>query len=171
MDIRKFRRYYLDNSQNAINFKKAYKDKAVHFLKDYEKVVKELFEQGFFKYDTETKTYFIEYDESYDYALYGIDSSEKSFIMDMCETGSPLVVFKKDSIDCVPLYCIQEAWDYMKEEATTIDKSETVTSDKYENLILKMLNNPKVVEDVNQLRQSAHLSDAITVKILEVCLK
>ena len=59
----------------------------------------------------------------------------------------------------------------MEEETTTIDKSETVTSDKYENLILKMLNNPKVIEDVNQLRQSAHLSDAIAVKILEVCLK
>lgn len=89
----------------------------------------------------------------------------------MCETGSPFVVFKKGIIDCVPLYSIQEAWDYMKEETTTIDKSESVTSDKYENLILKMLNNPKIVEDVNQLRQSAHLNDAITIKILEVCLK
>ena len=94
MDIRKFRRYYLDNDQNARDFKRAYKDKIVHFLKDYEKIVKELFEQGFLEYDTETKTYFIKCDESYDYALYGLDSSEKSFIMDMCETGSPLVVFK-----------------------------------------------------------------------------
>ena len=65
----------------------------------------------------------------------------------------------------------QEAWDYMEEETTTIDESETVTSDKCENLILKILNNPKIVEDVNQLRQSAHLSDAIAVKILKVCLK
>ena len=59
----------------------------------------------------------------------------------------------------------------MEEETTTIDKSESVTSDKYENLILKILNNPKIVEDVNQLRQSAHLSDAIAVKILKMCLK
>ena len=133
--------------------------------------MKELFEQGFLEYDIETKTYFIKCDESCDYALYGLNYSEKSFIMDMCETGNSLAVFKKSSIDCVPLYCIQEAWDYMEEETTTIDKSESVTSDKYENLILKMLNNPKVVEDVNQLRQSAHLSDAIAVKILEICLK
>ena len=171
MDIKKFRRYYLDNDQNARDFKRAYKDKIVHFLKDYEKIVKELFEQGFLEYDTETKTYFIKCDESYDYALYGLDSSEKSFIMDMCETGSPFVVFKKGIIDCVPLYCIQEAWDYMEEEVTTIDKSETVTSDKYENLILKILNNPKVVEDVNQLKQSANLTDEDVIKILEVCLK
>ena len=133
--------------------------------------MKELFEQGFLEYDIEIKTYFIKCNESCDYALYGLDFSEKSFIMDMCETGSPLAVFKKDSDYCVPLYCIQEAWDYMEEETTTIDKSESVTSDKYENLILKMLNNPKVIEDVNQLRQSAHLSDAIAVKILEMCLK
>lgn len=59
----------------------------------------------------------------------------------------------------------------MEEETTTIDKSESVTSDKCENLILKILNNPKNVEDVNQLRQSAHLSDAIAVKILKMCLK
>ena len=59
----------------------------------------------------------------------------------------------------------------MEEETTMIDESETVTSDKWENLILKMLNNPKIVEDVNQLRQSAHLSDAIAVKILKMCLK
>lgn len=59
----------------------------------------------------------------------------------------------------------------MEEETTTIDESESVTSDKYENLILKMLNNPKVIEDVNQLKQSANLTDEDVIKILEVCLK
>ena len=171
MDIRKFRRYYLDNDQNARDFKRAYKDKIVHFLKDYEKIVKELFEQGFLEYDIETKTYFIKCDESCDYALYGLDFSEKSFIMDMCETGSPLAVFKKDIIGCVPLYCIQEAWDYMKENKKEEDEEIEVEITSNKSLPLKMLTNLEMLKDVVNLKKKANLNDDDTLKMLELLFK
>lgn len=166
MDIKKFRKYYLLDSQHVINFMKKYKDKIVHLVDDFNEITDKLIENGYWIFDEDKDCFFLEGDSCYDYQF---DFSEESFMMDRCETDT-LVILKKDGY-YTPLYCIQEAWDYMEEEITTIDKSETVTSDKYENLILKMLNNPKVVEDVNQLRQSAHLSDAIAVKILKVCLK
>ena len=166
MDIRKFRKYYLLDSQHVINFMKKYKNKIVHLVDNFNEMMDKLIENGYCIFDEDEDCFFLEGDLCCDYQF---DFSEESFMMDRSETDT-LVIFKKDD-SCTPLYCIQEAWDYMEEETTTIDESESVTSDKYENLILKMLNNPKVIEDVNQLRQSAHLSDAIAVKILKMCLK
>ena len=96
-------------------------------------------------------------------------SEDENFETELC------LYYNTTGIEAIPLWFIEEAWNYMKQKTVIDEVKETVISgveeSKYENLILKMLNNPKVVKDVNQLRQSAHLNDAIAVKILEVCLK
>lgn len=166
MDIKKFRKYYLLNSQRVVNFTKKYKNKIVHLVDNFNEMMDKLIENGYCIFDEDKDCFFLEGDLCCDYQF---DFSEESFMMDRCETDT-LVILKKDGY-YTPLYSIQEAWDYMEENITTVDESEIVTSDKYENLVLKMLNNPKIVKDVNQLRQSASLNDDIVVKILEVCLK
>lgn len=94
---------------------------------------------------------------------------------DKYEETKLCLYYNETGIEAIPLWFIEEAWNYMKQKTVIDEVKETVISgveeSKYENLILKMLNNPKVVKDVNQLRQSAHLNDAIVVKILEMCLK
>lgn len=148
------------------DFINKYKNKTVHLYKDYEKIVDKFIECGWCKYDIDEDRYFLEDDS---YCNYDFDFSKKCFKMGQYEINT-LAVFKKDSNYCVPLYSIQEAWDYMKENKKEDEETEVeITSNK--SLPLKMLANLEVLEDVISLKEKANLNDDDTLKMLELLFK
>lgn len=149
------------------DFMKKYKNKTVHLCNDYEKILDDLIECGWCKYDSEEDCYFLESDL---YCDYHFNFGDKSFVMDLYETNT-LAVFQTDDDDySVPLYAIQEAWDYMKENKKEDEETEVeITSNK--SLPLKMLANLEVLEDVISLKEKANLNDDDTLKMLELLFK
>lgn len=148
------------------DFMEKYKNKTVHLCNDYEKILDEFIECGWCKYDSDEDCYFLESDL---YCDYHFNFGDKTFVIDQYEINT-LAVFKKDDDDySVPLYAIQEAWDYMekenKAEKTIIDE----TTDK--SLPLKMLANLEVLEEVVNLKKKANLNDDDTLKMLELLFK
>ena len=144
-----------------------YKDKTVHLCEDYEKIVDEFIKCGWCRYDTDEDRYFLEDDS---YCDYDFDFSKKCFKIGQYEINT-LAVFKKDSDYCVPLYCIQEAWDYMKENKKEENEETEVGIASDKSLPLKMLTNLEMLKDVVNLKKKANLNDDDTLKMLELLFK
>lgn len=164
MDAKKFRNYYL-NRYEMTDFMNKYKNKTVHLCENYEKIIDEFIECGWCKYDSDIDCYYL---ENYLNCDYQFDFADKSFVMDQYEINT-LAVFKKDNDYSVPLYAIQEAWDYMENE----NKAEETTIDETTNksLPLKMLTNLEILKDVISLKEKANLNDDDTLKMLELLFK
>ena len=96
-------------------------------------------------------------------------SEDENFETELC------LYYNETGIEAIPLWFIEEAWNYMKQKTVIDEVKETVFSgveeSKYKSLILKMMSNLEIIEKVNQLKQSANLTDKDVIKILEVCLK
>lgn len=166
MNVKEFRQYYL-NKYEMTDFMNKYKDKTVHLCEDCEKIVDEFIECGWCRYDEDKDCFFLEDDSYCDYAF---DFSEKCFIMGQYEINT-LAVFKKDSDYCVPLYSIQEAWGYMKENKKDGDEEIEVEITSEKSLPLKMLTNLEMLKDVVNLKEKANLNDNDTLKMLELLFK
>lgn len=164
MDAKKFRNYYL-NRYEMTDFMNKYKNKTVHLCENYEEIIDEFIECGWCKYDSDIDCYYL---ENYLNCDYQFDFADKSFVMDQYEINT-LAVFKKDDDYSVPLYAIQEAWNYMENES----KAEETTIDETTNksLPLKMLTNLGILKDVVNLKKKANLNDDDTLKMLELLFK
>ena len=96
-------------------------------------------------------------------------SEDEDFETELC------LYYNETGIEAIPLWFIEEAWNYMKQKTVIDEVKETVFSgveeSKYKSLILKMMSNLEIIEKVNQLKQSANLIDEDVIKILEMCLK
>ena len=166
MNIKEFRQCYL-NKYEMTDFMNKYKDKTVHLCKDYDKIIDEFIKCGWCRYDSDIDCYYLENDLNCDYQF---DFADKSFVMDQYEINT-LAVFKKDSDYCVPLYCIQEAWDYMKENKKEENEETEVGIASDKSLPLKMLTNLEMLKDVVNLKKKANLNDDDTLKMLELLFK
>ena len=166
MNIKEFRQYYL-NKYEMTDFMNKYKGKTVHLCEDYDEIIDEFIKCGWCKYDSDIDCYYLENDLNCDYHF---DFADKSFVMDLYEIDT-LAVFKKDSDYCVPLYCIQEAWDYMKENKKEENEETEVGIASDKSLPLKMLTNLEMLKDVVNLKKKANLNDDDTLKMLELLFK
>ena len=164
MDVKKFRKYYLDRYEMT-DFMKKYKNKTVHLCEDYKEIIDEFIKCGWCEYDSDLDCYYL---ENYLNCDYQFDFADKSFVMDQYEINT-LAVFKKDSDYCIPLYAIQEAWDYMENENKVEETTANETTNK--NLPLKMLTNLEILKDVISLKKKANLNDDDTLKMLELLFK
>lgn len=164
MDAKKFRNYYL-NRYEMTDFMNKYKNKTVHLCEDYEEIIDEFIECGWCKYDSDIDCYYL---ENYLNCDYQFDFADKSFVMDQYEINT-LAVFKKDNDYSVPLYAIQEAWDYMENENKAEETTINETTNK--SLPLKMLTNLEILKDVISLKEKANLNDDDTLKMLELLFK
>lgn len=149
------------------DFMNKYKDKTVHLCEDYDEIIDEFIKCGWCKYDSDIDCYYL---ENYLNCDYQFDFTDKSFVMDQYEINT-LAVFKKDSDYCVPLYSIQEAWDYMKENKKEEDEEIEVEITSNKSLPLKMLTNLEMLKDVVNLKKKANLNDDDTLKMLELLFK
>ena len=166
MNIKEFRQYYL-NKYEMTDFMNKYKGKTVHLCEDYDEIIDEFIKCCWCKYDSDIDCYYLENDLNCDYQF---DFADKSFVMDQYEINT-LAVFKKDSDYCVPLYCIQEAWDYMKENKKEENEETEVGIASDKSLPLKMLTNLEMLKDVVNLKKKANLNDDDTLKMLELLFK
>ena len=96
-------------------------------------------------------------------------SEDEDFETELC------LYYNETGIEAIPLWFIEEAWNYMKQKIVIDEVKETVISgveeSNYKSLILKMMSNLEIIKKVNQLKQSANLIDEDVIKILEMCLK
>ncbi|HBF68385.1 MAG TPA: hypothetical protein DDW20_03590 [Firmicutes bacterium] len=172
MDIRKFVDFYEDNEQQFKDFLSENKGKTLHLIDNYLDVLKQSEDENFLIKDEDRESfYYIQLDDDYCVIPYYLKfKKEFPCYTNEYEETELLLYYGESRTEGIPLWFIKEAWDYMKAEKE-INRTETREVDKYKNLVLKMMSNPKVIEDVNQLKQSADLSDEDVIKILEVIYK
>ena len=143
MDIRKFRKYYL-NEQNMTHFMKNYENKPVHLCSNYEDIVRELINRAYAMRNSYNNTYHLHKDI---HNFYRFDFSKESFVMINKVHYWNLIVFTNDNDfipNSVPLYCIKEAWNYMENENKIEETTIGETTDK--SLPLKMLSNLDILK-------------------------
>ena len=176
MDIRKFIDFYEDdNEQQFKDFLSEYKGKTLHLVDNYLDVLKQSEDENFLIKVEDTENFYdIQLDDDcciFSYCLkfkkefpcYANEYEETELCLYYNETGT----------EAIPLWSIEEAWNYMKQKTVIDEVKETVISgveeSKYKSLILKMMSNLEVIEKVNQLKQSAtNLTDEDVIKILVV---
>ncbi len=171
MDIRKFIDFYEDDEQQFKDFLSENKGKTLHLINNYLDVLKQSEDENFLIKDEDRESfYYIQLDDDYCVIPYWIKfKNEFTCYTDEYEETELFLYYSGTSEEGIPLWFIKEAWDYM--ENTQIDKAETTIDDKYKSLILKMVSNSEVIKNVNQLKESASLTDDDIIKILEVIFK
>lgn len=178
MDIRKFIDFYEDDEQQFKDFLSEHKGKTLHLVDNYLDVLKQSEDENFLiKEEDKESFYYIQLDDDYCVIPYWIKfKKEFPCYDDEYEETELFLYYSGTSEEGIPLWFIKEAWSYMEDnkadfKSIQIDKVETTTDDKYKSLILKMMNNSEVIKNVNQLKQSADLTDDDVIKILEVVFK
>lgn len=177
MDIRKFINFYEDGKRFK-EFLSEHKDKTLHLVDNYLDVLKQSEDENFLIKTEDTDNFYdIQLDDDcciFSYCL----KFKKEFpcYTNEYEETELLLYYNETNAEAIPLWFIKEAWDYMENsktdfKSTQIDKTETTIDDKYKSLILKMMNNSEVIKNVNQLKESADLTDDDVIKILEVVFK
>lgn len=178
MDIRKFINFYEDNEQQFKDFLSEHKGKTLHLVDNYLNVLRQSEDENFLIKDEDRESfYYIQLDDDYCVIPYWVKfKNEFTCYTDEYEETELFLYYSWTSEEGIPLWFIKEAWDYMENNktdfrSTQITKAETTTDDKYKNLILKMVSNSEVIKNVNQLKESANLTDDDIIKILEVIYK
>lgn len=178
MDIRKFIDFYEDDEQQFKNFLSEHKSKTLHLVDNYLDVLKQSEDENFLIKTEDTDNFYnIQLDDDCCIFSYCLKfKKEFSCYTDEYEESELLLYYNETTTEAIPLWFVKEAWEYMENSktdfrSTQIDKVKMTTKDKYKNLILKMMSNSEVIEDVNQLKQSADLTDDDVIKILKVVFK